>query len=164
MLRGNDNMHFALPLRPERAVDSPVSMTIAVKIKIVQPPPGVLVGVQSGKGSAGRAHGVQRTDGKLTSFEVVLDVRAADPPKFGGPFVQSDSKGQFIYLRWGQSAGDHFSPWQRRAKLYLHQVTRDIVLSAIETGQVPTLVIAGTARDGGPACPTVPVTLELPAS
>lgn len=128
-------------------------MAFQLRIKVVGAPPGVLVGVQKGKGSAGRPHDTKRTDAPETVFEIEVQTKDA---RLSGPFVQKDAKGQFVYLVWGKSAGDFASPWQRRAKIYL----RNLPAGAISDGNVVTVVIQGTAKDGGPACATVPSTLE----
>lgn len=128
-------------------------MSLQLRIKVVAAPKGVLVGVQAGKGSAGRPHDAKLTDGGETVFEI--DVQVKDG-RLNGPFIQKDAKGQFVYLVWGKSAGDFASPWQRRAKIYLQVIPA----AAIADGRSVTLVIQGTAKDGGPACATVPSTLE----
>lgn len=91
-------------------------------------------------------------------FEISIEVKS--PFSFGGPFVQKDGKGQFIYLCWGLMAGDTQSRWQRRTKIYLHDLTEDRVSQALATGEQLTLAIQGTGKDGGPACATVPVRLK----
>lgn len=137
-----------------------MSQRLRLCIKVVSPPEGVAIGLQLGHGSMGRAHEVQRTDGIVTLLPFDVEVKSITPLKVAGPFVQKDAKGQFVYIRWGQSAGDHRSPWQRRAKIYLHVLTAERIQGAVEKDETLTLVIDGKAKDGGPACPTVPSTLE----
>lgn len=139
-------------------MDKPV---LNCELLVVAPPANCAVGVQSGKGSSSRTVGAVRTTGGDVAFSVQVTVRTIDESgvRFSGPFVQEDSKGQFVYLTWGKSAGDPFSPYQRRTKIYLNVVTPDTVRQALAVGSKVRLKISGTAKDGGPACATVPVEL-----
>lgn len=69
-----------------------------------------------------------------------------------GPFVRREGpQRRFIYIRIGTSAGDHASPWSRRAKIDIHDIPRAL--------RVPDAVLAvhlpGRGKDGSPACATV---------
>ena len=96
------------------------------------------------------------------SLELVAGESKSGDLKFRSEFVQEDSKGQFVYLRWGQSAGAWGTDIQRRTKIYLGAVTPDLVGRSQQTQTPIVLAIHGKARDGGPACATVPVTVQGP--
>ena len=93
-------------------------------------------------------------------FEVTLRVvdGPGGQPDLRGPAVQGPRNGRFIYLNSGVRAGQSASCWDRRAKVSLEGLRS---LLADETGTGPSVVcvaaIVGTARDGGPACASVPL-------
>ncbi|HEV7571498.1 MAG TPA: DUF5990 family protein [Thermoanaerobaculia bacterium] len=66
-------------------------------------------------------------------------------PNFLGPFAQGPVGGRFVYVN---SEG-------RRAKVPLGGITWSVIRDA--AGSVIEARISGTARDGGPACATVPL-------
>lgn len=124
-----------------------------------EPMPGVLASLQKGKGSSARPVEVRRTTEAdlVLPFSLKLGPGKDGTPRWSGPFLQKDSRGEFVYVRWGRSAGDPATEINRRAKLYLHDVTAEIARAAATSGKPVRLVIAGKAKDGWPACPTVPV-------
>ena len=65
---------------------------------------------------------------------------------------------RFVYINAGTYAGQHGSPWGRRAKVPLTEVTGALVEAALaRPGAVLVATIDGRARDGGPAAATVPL-------
>jgi hypothetical protein len=62
---------------------------------------------------------------------------------------------RFVYVRVGEAAGDSASPWSRRMKIDIHDVERDL-LDRASLGGVLVTSVCGIARDGTPACATVP--------
>ena len=140
----------------------PVDVPFEIVVK--EPLPGVLASLQTGQGSKSQIVGAVRT----TEADLVLSLtlRLAEgkdgAARWRGPFAQNDSRGDFVYVRWGRSAGDPLTEWNRRAKLYLAGVDPDAARRAAASGKAVRLEIAGRARDGGPACPTVPVTVVMP--
>lgn len=87
------------------------------------------------------------------SFDV--PIRLSDDGRFLGPFVRREGKNRrFIYIRIGQSAGDHASEWSRRAKIDIHDIPPGLLAQARD-GAVLQIVLPGRGRDGTPACATV---------
>jgi hypothetical protein len=91
-----------------------------------------------------------------------FSVRARDdgsegPPNFLGPFAQGPAGGRFVYVNSGIMAGDATVDWQRRAKIPLGGITWSLIRRAAKSKAVIEVRIGGTARDGGPACATVPL-------
>jgi len=88
------------------------------------------------------------------AFEVPITL----PPdgRMTGPFVRREGpERRFVYIRIGISAGDHASPWSRRAKVDIH----DIPAVLLRPDAILEVHLPGRARDGSPACATVrPVT------
>ena len=69
-----------------------------------------------------------------------------------GPFVRREGpQRRFVYIRIGTSAGDHVSPWSRRAKIDIH----DIPGALLVPNAVLEVHLPGRGKDGSPACATV---------
>ena len=129
---------------------------VALRIVLIDPPSGVLFALQRGK-----AEIVSPTlsKGKDLAFELTARVQEGkDSPNFLGPFVQGPRGGKFIYVRSGTLAGQADTGWTRRAKVGLQGITRKLIDRATAgSGRVLEARIAGTGRDGGPSCGTVPL-------
>ena len=79
-------------------------------------------------------------------------------PNLLGPFAHGRPDDRFLYVNSGTSAGQHGSPWSRRAKVKLGGIDQALVERAL--GDADTVLearFAGTLRDGSPACATVPL-------
>ncbi len=132
---------------------------LPLRIVVDQPVPCVALALlcgTSGKATlVGPVHG--STDALVFEFEVTLDGGIADGgPRLLGPFVQGPPAARFVYLAIGASAGQIGSPWQRRAKVPLGAVDWQKI-EALAPGERLTAHFNGTARDGSPACATVPI-------
>lgn len=135
--------------------------SVPLRIVVVNPPPDVAFCVQ---GKRGECLAAQRSRGDDLVFDVELHFgpstakdateRAAWIAK--GPLAQGPPVARFLYVCSGTSAGDRSSPWTRRAKIPLRELSRALVEQA-KPGQRLTATIAGRARDGGPACASVPL-------
>jgi len=123
---------------------------VALRIIVENPP--VRFAVQRGKDELLEA---ASSSAKEQVFEFSVRVRddGSGAPNFLGPFAQGPVGGRFVYVNSGIMAGDANSDWQRRAKVPLS----GIAWSMIKKGSVIEARISGTARDGGPACATVPL-------
>jgi hypothetical protein len=88
------------------------------------------------------------------AFEVPITLHPDG--RMTGPFVRREGpERRFVYIRIGISAGDHASPWSRRAKVDIH----DIPAVPLRPDAILEVHLPGRARDGSPACATVrPVT------
>ena len=95
---------------------------------------------------------VTATDAPL-SFDGA--VRLSEDGRFLGPFVRREGPTRrFVYIRIGQSAGDHASPWTRRAKIDIHDIPTDL-LTLARAGRTLEIVLPGRLPDGSPTCATV---------
>ena len=131
---------------------------IALRIVLQRPPAGVDFGLQKGRGSAYETVQKQRSKGEDLEFNFTVTVKAgkADLPDFAGPMVQGPSGARFVYLDIGTYAGQTDTPWSRRMKIPLSVIDWAMIQNAAG-GSQNTLEtsVAGTGRDGGPACGTV---------
>ncbi len=131
---------------------------LPLRITIVQPPRNVAFALQRGKDEL--LPPAAEADGQISfDFSVRVGVRPSDgAPNFLGPFTQGPPAGRFVYVNVGTSAGQADSPWTRRAKVPLAGIDWPIIDEALATpGAVVEARFAGTAKDGSPACATVPL-------
>ncbi|WP_029914241.1 DUF5990 family protein [Caulobacter sp. UNC358MFTsu5.1] len=123
---------------------------VMLRLIIRGPVPGVAYSLQD---KDNRPVGpVTAGDGPI-AFDV--PVRVAPGPRFLGDFVRSEAGGRrFVYIAIGVSAGQHASPWTRRAKIDIHTLPEDLLNQAL-AGKVLEALLPGRDKDGGPACATV---------
>ncbi|WP_454713518.1 DUF5990 family protein [Caulobacter segnis] len=122
---------------------------LTLRIILADPPPGVVFSKQDAKN-----HPVDpvRSEGDL-SFDIPITLTPTPQGlRPGGGFVRNDSRGRFVYIASGGQAGDCQTVWSRRIKIYLHDLPANLA-----GGEVLAATIAGRAKDGGPACATVPL-------
>jgi hypothetical protein len=122
---------------------------ITLRLTIADPVPGVRYSLQKDDAPF---EPVTAADAPL-SFDV--PVRLSDDNRFLGPFIRREGPARrFVYIRIGTSAGDHASPWSRRAKIDIHDVP-SALLDQARAGRVLEVVLPGRGKDGSPACATV---------
>ena len=125
---------------------------VRVRIVIENPVPGVLHSLQSKDGHPFDPK--RRRRGEPLAFE--FPVRFAKGPKLFGDQVRREGpERRFVYIRVGQSAGDRASPWSRRMKIDIHDITQEPLEKAAASGGAVEIKVDGTSKDGSPACATV---------
>lgn len=128
-------------------------MEVAFRITVLDPPQGVVFRLQRGRSELIPP---SRESERSISFDFTL--RVEDGPRLLGPFAQGPPAGRFVYVNSGKRAGQPDSCWDRRAKVPLTSVTASLIdQAAALPGAVIETQIAGTGRDGGPSCATVPL-------
>lgn len=128
---------------------------IRMRIVIEHPVPGVLHSLQTG--DTGVLDAKRPRDGEALTFD--FPMRVAPGPKFFGDQVRREGPTRrFVYIRIGQSAGDHGSEWSRRMKIDIHDTPQDLLDRAMAGEGVVELTVDGTGKDGTPACATIKVT------
>ena len=134
---------------------------IRARITIEHPVPGVLHSLQSKERAP--LDPKRSEAGEPLSFDVPL--RIGPGPKYFGDQVQREGpERRFAYIRVGQAAGDHASPWSRRMKIDIHD-TDPALLDEATKGGILVLTVDGTAKDGSPVCATVrPVAKKVVAA
>lgn len=129
-----------------------IQVPVPARIVITNPVPGVLHSLQSKEG--GPLDPKTSANGEALAFDFTL--RIGPGPKFFGDQVRREGpKRRFVYIRVGQAAGQHGSPWSRRIKIDIHDSEPALLDRAMAGEGVLELVIDGTAKDGTPACATV---------
>jgi hypothetical protein len=129
---------------------------VSLRIVVVNPPAGARFAVQRGKVELLEPVG-DKPDELIFEFPIrVRNDGAEGSPNFLGPYAQGPRDARFVYVNSGTLAGEPASPWTRRAKIPLGGITWAMIGKA-KAGSVIEAKIAGTGRDGGPACATVPL-------
>lgn len=131
---------------------------VRLRIRVVGSPPGVTLCLQRG-----RDERIPPTTSDTA--EIVFDLTArVDERTEGtdvnwlGPFTQGPRDKRFVYVNSGRTAGQFMSPWTRRAKISLMGISRAQVDEVLANSSVVLEVrYAGTGRDGGPSCASVPL-------
>jgi hypothetical protein len=131
-------------------------LSIAARIVVVGPPAGVVFALQRGRRELA---GAATSSGQDLRFDfTLLANRAPDgSPRLSGEFVQGPRGGKFVYVNSGTLAGQAESCWTRRAKVGLQSLKWSMLERASSVGNLLQARISGVARDGGPACATVPL-------
>jgi hypothetical protein len=126
---------------------------LRLRINVHHPVPGVTLRMQRGRDQLVEPVGTTR-DRMIFEFTVRAGVRNGRP-NFLGDFTQGPADARFVYVNAGTSAGQHNTPWSRRAKIPLTGLSRKLIDAALRTDGVLAVDIEGTHRDGGPCCATV---------
>ena len=136
----------------------PPKLNVLARIVLIAPPAGTTFALQRAKGELARA-AVSKGQDMQFEFTFQAEERAG-----GGGGWQSlglmrhPAGGKFIYVNSGTLAGDTASPWTRRAKVSLESLTWAVVSGvAARPGARLEVRVSGVAKDGGPACASVPL-------
>jgi hypothetical protein len=132
---------------------------LPLRVVMDDPVPGVRIALQLGASGKAELVGPVEASAAALVFDFAILVDGPGPdgrPRLLGPFVQGPPSGRFVYLNSGTYAGEPGSSWGRRAKIPLGGLSWPLI-EAIGPGGRLEAHIAGKARDGGPACATVPI-------
>jgi hypothetical protein len=129
---------------------------LLLRITVDDPPPGVIFQLQRGARDLEPAARATRTSIAF-EFAVRVGERPTGEPNFLGPFAQGPPASRFVYISSGTLAGQRDTCWSRRAKVPLTTITWAMIKRARAEGAALETRIAGTGRDGGPACASVPL-------
>ena len=132
---------------------------LPLRIVMERPPAGAVIALQ--RGATGKAMLVAPVsvsqDALVFDFAVTVSGAGADGgPRLLGPCVQGPPGGRFVYLNSGTYAGAPGRSGGRRAKVPLGGIGWALI-EALPAGGRLVAHIAGTARDGGVACASVPL-------
>ena len=125
---------------------------VKFRIIVTDPLPGVAMQVQRGKDEL--LPPAKNGSSLLFDFEISVDISNA-APNFLGKYAQGPKNARFVYVNSGTYAGQHPTPWGRRAKLSLMSITKEQIETALKTGSRIETTMPGVGRDGGPTCASV---------
>jgi len=133
------------------------SRPVILRLTLVNPPPDVPWAVQLGRDALLPPAKVAR-DQVIFEIPIELTTSATGEPRLRGAAVQGPAGARFLYVNSGWRAGAAGSCWDRRAKVPLSGIP--LATLHRKPGDDPLVLhgeIAGTAKDGGPACASVPL-------
>jgi hypothetical protein len=96
-------------------------------------------------------------------FEFECEVTHSPSPDFRGQFIHGKRGERFVYLSWEPDGWKPGTPEPgpphcvRRMKIHLKSISSPQVESALTGGSCLEAIVAGTAKDGGPNCASVPL-------
>jgi hypothetical protein len=127
-----------------------------LRIVLQNPPPGVVYGLQKGKGSNYETIQKQTSNAADLLFEFTVHAKAGEDGNlvFLGPFAQGNPQDRFIYIDIGTCAGQRDTPWSRRLKIPLVGITKALI-EQLPDGKALTTKVPGRGKDGSPSCATV---------
>lgn len=99
----------------------------------------------------------------IFEFPLTLADIDADPPRLTGEYAQGPAQQRFVYINSGTMAGQKNTGWTRRAKVPLYRIGGSLLARAVQRASDSLVLearIHGLAKDGGPACGTVPLLSE----
>jgi hypothetical protein len=130
--------------------------SILVRVCVTDPVPGCAYGLQRRDGGVdqiqvGAGVALQFT----TSVTLRLTAESTRDPRW--LHVHGPRHGRFLYVTSGTLADQATSCWTRRAKVPLLGIDAAVPLTLDVMPPLIDATIAGRARDGGPACASVPL-------
>lgn len=132
---------------------------VHLRLVVEEPLSGVIYAVQ--RGSSNLLAPSRSSESELTfEFPLRLADIDADPPRLTGEFAQGPAKQRFVYVNTGTMAGQRDTPWTRRAKVPLYGIEKTMLAMIVGSDDGSLVLearIHGLAKDGGPACATVPL-------
>ena len=135
--------------------------SLPVRIVLLAPPAGSRWALQVGRAKAATLQppDLATPERVVLATSLTLAAPGADGAlDFRGAPVQGPRGGRFLYATSGKRAGDGASAYDRRAKIPLAGLTAALLDRWRTTpGAWLEARVAGTGRDGGPACATVPL-------
>jgi hypothetical protein len=132
---------------------------LPLRIMMEHPPTGAVVAVQRGASGKAVLVGPVSSAPEALVFDFAITVKGAGPdggPRLLGACVQGPPDGRFVYLTSRLYAGAPGTTGGRRAKVPLGGISWALI-EALPAGGRLEAHIAGTARDGGVACASVPL-------
>jgi hypothetical protein len=132
------------------------------RVVVEEPLAGVSYAVQRGPSDLPAPSRFTKSE-LVFEFPLTLADIDAEPPRLTGEFAQGPAKQRFVYVNSGSMAGQKDTCWTRRAKVPLYGIKRsmleDLVMRKGDHWALEAR-IHGLAKDGGPACATVPFLSE----
>jgi hypothetical protein len=115
---------------------------------------GIRVELQTKDGhEAGLAAG---KDALVWNTTATVKTGANGQPDFAGPAVHGKKGERFCYLSWSSDRFGHREMF-RRLKVQLRDLTAAQIAKAVKTDATLVARVHAVAKDGGPACATVPL-------
>lgn len=130
--------------------------SVLARVRVISPVAGCAYALQRRDGTVDQVQ--VATDADLlftTSITLRLTAEETHDPK--GLHVNGPKGDRFLYVTSGTLSGQADSCWTRRAKVPLQGISMAVPRSLEAMPPMIDATIDGRARDGGPACASVPL-------
>ena len=129
---------------------------VTLRIIVQDPTPGVVYGLQKGKGSNYETVQKQTADATDLVFQFTVEAKQEDKGNINllGPFTQGTPHDRFVYIDIGTYAGQKDSQWSRRLKIPLSGINAG-VLNTLSQKNILLCKVPGSGKDGSPNCATI---------
>jgi len=133
-----------------------MSRELTLRIVLEKPTCGVEYGIQKGGGSNYETVQKQIANSNDLIFEFKVQLKSNDNNDlvFFGPYTQGPPKDRFIYIDIGTYAGQQNTPWSRRLKIPLKDISKNII-EKLNARSILLAKMPGSGKDGGPSCGTI---------
>ncbi len=129
---------------------------LTLKIILQKPTPGVVYGLQKGKGSNYETIQKQLANSGDLTFEFPVGIKFDEGrPVFFGPFTHGSPVERFIYIDIGTYAGQTGTQWGRRLKIPLKGITSSLFERFTDDDCLLATLPGSGGKDGGPTCGTI---------
>ena len=88
--------------------------------------------------------------------EITIKPDAGEHPDFSGQAVHGKRGERFFYLSWSSEKSGHREMF-RRIKIHLRLLSASQLANALKAGGTLVARVHAVAKDGGPACASVPI-------
>jgi hypothetical protein len=132
-------------------ISYPMKHEVKFRVVVIDPLHGVSMQLQRGKDEL--LPPTKNGSSLIFDFEISVDLSNGSP-NFLGKYAQGPKDARFVYVNSGTYAGQHPTPWGRRAKLSLMSITKEQIEDALNGSRIVT-TIPGVGKDGGPTCASV---------
>ena len=95
-------------------------------------------------------------DALAWTTEITVKTGPDGAPDFAGPAVHGKRGERFFYLSWSSEKAVHRERF-RRMKIHLRDVASAQLARVVKTGGLLVARVHAVAKDGGPACASVPL-------
>ena len=95
-------------------------------------------------------------DALAWTTEVTVKAGPDGAPDFAGPAVHGKRGERFFYLSWSSEKSGHREMF-RRIKIHLRLLSASQLANALKAGGTLVARVHAVAKDGGPACASVPI-------
>lgn len=130
--------------------------SVLARVRVKNPLPGCAYALQQRDGSLDQVQ-IAGTEDLVFTTAITLKLTKDSTLDPRGLHVSGPRQGRFLYVNSGTSAGQTASCWTRRAKVPLRGIEAAVPLALDVMPPVIETTVAGCARDGGPACASVPL-------
>jgi hypothetical protein len=131
--------------------------TLPFRIIIEKPVNGIVYGLQKGSGNGYETLQKQVSDSGDLIFDIAIALKKNKEGHMvlHGPFIHGPSHERFLYVDFGNYAGQDNAPFSGRLKIPLPNISEEFITAAEDGGALVTRISGTKGKDGRPNAGTV---------